>query len=335
MKHIQIIAEAGVNHNGDLDQALRLIDVAANAGADSVKFQTFNSKSLVSESARKASYQIQNTGHNESQLSMLQSLELSREQHLKLIRHCESHGIEFLSTPFDDDSVHLLTELGVQKLKVPSGEITNIPYLRIIGKQDKPVYLSTGMSTLGEVEKAINTLTDSGLARDRITVLHCSTEYPTPMVDVNLLAMRTLAEALKIEVGYSDHTLGIEVAIGAAALGATVIEKHFTIDRSLPGPDHAASLEPNELSQMVTAIRNIERAMGTGIKEPSSSEKPNKDVVRKSIVASRQIRLGEKFTADNLTAKRPGTGICVSLWDMVIGGTAQRDFNPEDQIEYL
>lgn len=335
MMPIQIIAEAGVNHNGDIGRAKELIAIAADAGADSVKFQTFKSKKLATAGATKADYQKAQTEGGESQLEMLQRLELSREQHVELIECCQHYNIDFLSTPFDHDSIDLLLDLGIRQLKVPSGEVNNIPYLRRIGATGKPVLLSTGMSTLGEVECALGCLRETGPETQDITILHCNTEYPTPMCDVNLSAMLTMEQAFDVAVGYSDHTLGIEVSIAAASLGARVLEKHFTLDRSLPGPDHAASLEPDELKQMVTAVRNIEVALGTGIKRPSPSESRNLNVARKSIVAAEFIARGEQFTEDNLTAKRPGTGLSVSLWDTVIGQVAARDFQPDEQIEWL
>lgn len=334
MKPVQIIAEAGVNHNGDISRALDLIDVAAEAGADMVKFQTFQSKKLATASARKAIYQLQNTRQDESQLEMLKRFELSRDQHLQLIEHCKRKNLEFLSTPFDQESIQMLVDLGLKKLKIPSGEVTNTPYLRHIAIHGMPVFLSTGMCTLADVETAIRTLTSGGLSREKLVVLHCNTEYPTPMKDVNLNAMLTIRDSLKVAIGYSDHTLGSEVSIAAVALGATVIEKHFTLDRTLPGPDHAASSEPEELKAMIAAIRNIETAMGDGIKGPSPSERPNMQVARKSIVACKVIRAGETFTEENLTTKRPGTEMCPTQWDSVIGKTAVRDFAEDEPIQW-
>jgi len=331
---VAIIAEAGVNHNGRIDLACRLIDEAASAGADFVKFQTFRAKNLVSTGAPKASYQQKTTEDSESQFDIIQRLELRPEDHETLINHCKSHGISFLSTPFDLESIDLLAGLGIDLFKVPSGEITNVPYLRKIAGHGRPVILSTGMASLGEIETAVQVVIESGCPRDRITVLHCNTEYPTPMADVNLRAMRTIRSALKVRVGYSDHTLGTEVSIAATALGATVVEKHFTLDRSMEGPDHAASLEPGELRDMVTAIRNIERALGDGVKQPSPSERPNLKVVRKSIVAVVAIRKGERFTEQNLTVKRPGEGISAMRWDEVLGRAAGRDYEPDDLIEW-
>ncbi len=329
-----IIAEAGVNHNGDLEMAKQLIEKAADAGADYVKFQTFKADRIVTAQARKADYQLKATDEAEGQLEMIQKLELDRSAHELLIAHCEAHHIGFLSTPFDEESVELLVELGIPAFKVPSGEITNVPYLRKIGASGLPVYLSTGMATLGEVEFAIQTLELAGSHRNEITVLHCNTEYPTPMHDVNLKAMSTMGIAFNIAAGYSDHTLGIEVPIAALALGARVIEKHFTLDRNLAGPDHAASLEPNELAAMIRAIRNVEDALGDGVKRPTASESGNLQIVRKSLVASRAIREGELLTSDNLTVKRPGTGISAASWDNVIGGVARRNYERDDLIEW-
>lgn len=328
-----IIAEAGVNHNGDVSLARQLIDIAAEAGADLVKFQTFNADRLVTANARKADYQAQSTDAAESQHAMIRRLELTRETHETLITHCNSRGIGFFSTAFDAQSVDLLAELGLERFKIPSGEITNLPYLRHIARYGKPVIMSTGMATLGEIEAGIDVLECAGVARESITVLHCNTEYPTPMGDVNLRAMAGMRNAFGVAVGYSDHTLGIEVPIAAVALGATVIEKHFTLDRHLPGPDHKASLEPDELKAMVTAIRNIEQALGDGIKRPTASERKNKVVARRSLVAACPIRAGELFSASNLTTKRPGNGLSPMLWDEIIGRRAPRDFAADELIE--
>ena len=328
-----IIAEAGVNHNGDLDLARQLIDVAAEAGADLIKFQTFSADRLVTTDAKKADYQKQTTDAGESQHAMIRRLELTREMHEALIVHCRLRGIQFFSTGFDPESIDLLAELGVDCFKIPSGEITNLPYLRHVGGYGKSVILSTGMATLGEIEAALAVLEQAGTPRDRITVLHCNTEYPTPMADVNLRAMVSIREAFRVAVGYSDHTAGIEVAIAAVALGATTIEKHFTLDRNLPGPDHKASLEPDELKALVVAIRNIEQAMGDGIKRPSSSEAKNKPIARKSLVAACTIRAGEYFSETNITVKRPGTGLSPMRWDEVLGRKALRDFVPDELIE--
>ena len=328
-----IIAEAGVNHNGDLDLAKQLINAAADAGADLVKFQTFNANRQVTRTAKKADYQTQTTSSTESQHAMLRRLELTEEMHHQLIAHCLTQNIGFLSTGFDIESVDLLVSLGQECFKIPSGEITNLPYLRHIGQLGKTVILSTGMATLGEIEAAIEVLEQTGTPRAKVTVLHCTTEYPTPMNEVNLRAMQSIHTAFDVAVGYSDHTEGIEIAIAAVAMGASVIEKHFTLDRTFPGPDHQASLEPAELKAMVTAIRNIEIALGDGIKRLTPSEARNKPVARKSLVASRAITGGEVFTAENLTVKRPGTGISPMRWDEVLGKTAQRDFLADELIE--
>lgn len=328
-----IIAEAGVNHNGDMDLARRLIDIAAVAGADLVKFQTFKADRLVCVHAPKAEYQTRTTDADESQHAMIRRLELDRGMHQDLMAHCQARGIGFFSTAFDGESIEMLAELGLDRFKVPSGEITNLPYLRQVGRYGKPVILSTGMSNLEEIGAAIGVLEQSGTPRERITVLHCNTEYPTPMADVNLRAMLTIRDAFKVAVGYSDHTQGIEVAIAAVALGATVIEKHFTLDRNLPGPDHKASLEPDELKAMVKAIRNIELAMGDGDKRPSPSESKNIHIARKSIVAARAIRAGEAFSEHNLAVKRPGVGISPMRWDEILGHPAPRDFAPDELIE--
>lgn len=328
-----IIAEAGVNHNGDLALARLLIDAAAEAGADLVKFQTFNANRQVTRTAKKADYQTQTTDRKESQHEMLRRLELTVEMHKELIAHCAARNIGFFSTGFDIDSIDLLVSLGQDHFKIPSGEITNLPYLRHTGHLGKAVILSTGMATLGEIEAALDVLEQAGTLRDRITVLHCNTEYPTPMADVNLRAMLTIRDAFGVAVGYSDHTAGIEVAIAAVALGATVIEKHFTLDRNLPGPDHKASLEPDELKAMVAAIRNIEIALGDGIKRLTPSEARNKPIVRKSLVASQIIKAGEVFSAQNITTKRPGTGISPMRWDEVMGRTSPRDFVADELIE--
>lgn len=333
LTHTLIIAEAGVNHNGDLALARRLVEVAADAGADLVKFQTFSADRLAARCAPKADYQVQATGQGEGQLEMLRRLELSREMHSELIMHCQSHGIGFLSTGFDIESIDLLLGLGQTLFKIPSGEITNLPYLRHIARQGKEVILSTGMATLAEVEAAVLALERGGISRAAMTLLHCTTEYPTPMAEVNLRAMVTLRDTFGTRVGYSDHTAGIEVAIAAVALGATVIEKHFTVDRSLPGPDHQASLEPQELKAMVLAIRNIEQALGDGAKRPKASELRNREIARKSIVAARRIRAGELFSNENLTAKRPGNGLSPMLWDDLIGQPAAREYQPDEMIQ--
>lgn len=327
-----IIAEAGVNHNGDMELAKKLIDVAAEAGADYVKFQTFSADRLVTHAAKKADYQIKSTNGSESQHEMLRRLELTPAMHKELIAHCALRNIVFLSTGFDIESVDLLVSLGQNLFKIPSGEITNLPYLRHIGQLGKPVILSTGMAILGDIEAAIEVLEHAGTARSNLTVLHCTTEYPTPMSEVNLRAMQSMHSALGVAVGYSDHTSGIEVAIAAVALGATVIEKHFTLNRNLPGPDHKASLEPAELKAMVTAIRNIEVALGDGIKRLTPGEAKNKPVARKSLVASQAIKAGELFRVQNVTAKRPGTGISPMRWDEIIGQVALKDFLADELI---
>ncbi|MEI7612338.1 MAG: N-acetylneuraminate synthase [Betaproteobacteria bacterium] len=333
IKRTLVIAEAGVNHNGDLALAKRLIDVAAAAGADLVKFQTFNADRLVTVTAKKADYQLQATDNVESQQNMLRRLELTPEMHKELIAHCALRHIGFFSTGFDIESNNFLATLGQDHFKIPSGEITNLPYLRHVGQFAKAIIMSSGMATLGEIEMAIEVLEQAGTSRANITVLHCTTEYPTPMAEVNLRAMQSLASALGVAVGYSDHTNGIDVAIAAVALGASVIEKHFTLDRGLPGPDHKASLEPDELKAMVAAIRNIEIALGDGVKRLTPSEARNKPIVRKSIVAAVKIRKGELFTTQNLTTKRPGTGISPMRWDEIIGRAAQRDFMADELIE--
>lgn len=329
-----IIAEAGVNHNGDRGLAKELIAAAAEAGADLVKFQTFSAAKLSSGDAPKAEYQKGATNPTETQQQMLRRLELSRDDHLDLIIECEKKGIGFFSTAFDNESMDLLDEItSCSIVKIPSGEITNLPFLRHATRNRGRVLLSTGMADLGEIEAAINAVVQAGTCRDKITVLHCTTEYPAPMEDVNLRAMANIGRAFGVAVGYSDHTLGIEIPIAAVALGATVIEKHFTLDRGFAGPDHAASLEPNELKAMVQGIRNIEKALGDGIKRPSASELKNKPIARKSIFAASRIRAGEAFSEENLVAKRPGTGISPMYWDYVIGRTASRDFNQDELIE--
>ena len=335
MNHNQvlIIAEAGVNHNGSLNTAKKLVDVASEAGADMVKFQTFSADRLVTISANKAEYQNQTTDASESQHAMIRKLELSREMHEDIIEYCKHCNIEFFSTGFDTQSIDMLVDLGLEQFKIPSGEITNLPYLRHIGKYGKPVILSTGMANLGEIEAALVVLETSGTQRKNITVLHCNTEYPTPMEDVNLKAMLAIRDAFGVKIGYSDHTHGTEVSVAAVAMGATVIEKHFTLDRNLPGPDHKASLEPEELKAMVQAIRNIEKALGDGIKSPSRSETKNKLIVRKSLVAATNIRNGEFFTKANLAVKRPGTGVSPMRWEEVLRRTAIRDFASDELIE--
>lgn len=331
---IIIIAEAGVNHNGDMAKARALIDKGAEAGVDYVKFQTFKAGNLVTKQAKRAAYQDRNTQDNDTQYEMLKKLELSQAVHQELIDYCTQKGVKFLSTGFDFESLEFLASLGITIAKVPSGEITNLPYLRKVATLFPEVILSTGMANITEIKDAVKVLTDNGVSKDKITVLHCNTEYPTPMEDVNLKAMLHIQREVGVPVGYSDHTLGIEVPIAAVALGATVIEKHFTLDKTLPGPDHKASLEPDELKAMVSAIRNIEKAIGgSGLKEVSISEAKNKPIVRKSIVAAKKIVKGESFTVENLTVKRPGTGISPMQWDDVIGKTAKKDFEEDDLIE--
>jgi N-acetylneuraminate synthase len=326
-----IIAEAGVNHNGDLTLARKLVAAAAAAGADLVKFQTFVAGRSISASAPKARYQEDDSG--ESQYEMVRKLELSRSDHEALIDECRVHGIGFFSTAFDVDSFALLEDLGLNLVKIPSGEITNLPLMQRMARSGHPILLSTGMSSVGEIDAALGVIEQAGTPRSRVTLLHCNTAYPTPADDVNLRAMASLKAAFGVEVGYSDHTVGIEMPIAAVALGATVIEKHFTLDRGLPGPDHRASLEPAEFEAMVRAIRNVERALGDGVKHPTPSELENRAIARKSLVASRAIQAGERFSADNLTAKRPGTGISPMRWDDVIGRAAKRDFAPDELIE--
>lgn len=328
-----IIAEAGVNHNGDINIAKQLINIAADAGADLVKFQTFKADRLVTHEAAKADYQILATNNNESQHEMLRKLELTESMHHELIAHCASQEIEFFSTGFDIESINFLVELGQKLFKIPSGEITNLPYLRHIGKLDKTVILSTGMSNMDEIEAAINVLEEYGTHRSKITVLHCTTSYPVPMSDVNLRAMQSIQNKFKVAVGYSDHSLGVEIPIAAVALGATVIEKHFTIDRNLPGPDHKASLEPPELKSMIDGIRNVEKALGDGVKRLMPGEIPNLPIARKSIVASRPIEAGMVFTEQNLTAKRPGTGISPMEWNRLLGRPSNRDYLADELID--
>lgn len=331
MDKVFIIAEAGVNHNGSIDIAQKLVDAAVLAGADAIKFQTFKAEKLVCRNVCKADYQLNTTDKDESQLDMLKKLELTPQMHEQLMAYCKQKGIMFLSTPFEVDSLHYLVKCGIDILKISSGEITNFPFLREVGRMKKKVILSSGMSTLEEVRDAVQVLRDGG-SRE-ITVLHCNTEYPTPYEDVNLRAMMAVRKELGVDVGYSDHTQGIEVPIAAVALGATVIEKHFTLSKQMEGPDHKASLEPEELQRMIMAIRNIEIALGSGRKEPSKSEKRNINVVRKSIVAKCDIEANELFTEDNLTTKRPGNGISPMRWKQVIGQRAKRKFEADELIE--
>lgn len=333
MKHVLIIAEAGVNHNGSLDIAKQLIDKAVEAGVDIIKFQTFKSEKLVSKAARQAEYQQRNIGKkDEGQLAMLKKLELSHADHEELMAYCHEKGIRFFSTAFDMDSIEYLHSLDLGLWKIPSGEITNYPYLRKIAQYHEPVILSTGMCELSDIEATVNVLVEFGVEKEQITILHCNTEYPTPYEDVNLRAMLEIRDRFGVNVGYSDHTKGIEVPIAAVALGATVIEKHFTLDKNMEGPDHKASLEPDELKNMVVAIRNIERALGAGHKTVSESEQKNIEIARKSIVAACPIKKGEMFTEDNLTVKRPGNGISPMRWNEVIGKVATKDFEEEEMI---
>ena len=327
-----IIAEVGVNHNGSADLAKQLIDVAADSGVDAVKFQTFKAENLVSKNAQKADYQKQTTSASESQFDMIKKLELDVETHKELIAYCQEKDIIFLSTPFDHESIDLLSILKMEIFKIPSGEITNLPYLRHIGSLGKRVILSTGMSNIAEVGEALNILTNAGTAKENITVLHANTMYPTPMEDVNLNAMLTIQKEFAVAVGYSDHTLGIEVDIAAVAMGASVIEKHFTLDVTMDGPDHKASLGPEELKAMVLSIRNVEKALGSNEKKPSPSEQENIDIVRKSIVASCSIKKGDLLTKDNITAKRPGTGVSPMKWDQIIGSIAIKEYKADEMI---
>jgi N,N'-diacetyllegionaminate synthase len=327
-----IIAEAGVNHNGSIDLAYKLIDVAVESGADAVKFQTFKAENITSKNAPKAEYQKQTTDVSESQFDMLKKLELDVETHKELITYCKQKDIIFLSTPFDHESIDLLSDLGLQIFKIPSGEITNLPYLKHIGSLSEQVILSTGMSTLEEVGDALNVLTNAGTLKENITVLHANTMYPTPMEDVNLNAMLTIQKEFGLAVGYSDHTLGMEVDIAAVVMGASIIEKHFTLDKTMDGPDHEASLEPEELKEMVTSIRNIEKALGSSEKKPSPSESSNIKVVRKSIIANQNIKKGDLLTDKNITVKRPGNGISPMKWDSVIGSVAIKDYKIDDLI---
>ncbi len=333
MKHVTIIAEAGVNHNGSYEMAKLLVDAAKAAGADYVKFQTGQPNLVISKYADMAEYQKANTGKVESQLDMVKKIMLPAEDFPKLAQYCKEVGIKFISTPFDLTSIDVLVPLDMDFWKIPSGEITNLPYLRKIARLGKPVVMSTGMSTLAEIQEAVKVLTENGLRKDQVRLLHCNTEYPTPMQDVNLRAMQEIAEATGLEVGYSDHTQGIEVPIAAVALGAPIIEKHFTLDKNLPGPDHKASLSPEELAQMVRSIRNIEQALGSGHKDVSASESKNIKIARKSIVASRDIKKGEILTEENLYVKRPGNGLSPMLWDQVVGTPAVRDFSEDELIE--
>lgn len=333
MSYVVIIAEAGVNHNGDMALAKKLVDVAADAGADYVKFQSFNTDALLLESAEKAGYQKKITGDGESQYDMLKKLELSETDHYELIGYCEGKNIKFISSPFDLDSIDLLVRLNLDYLKVPSGEITNYPFLRKIGANGKRILLSTGMSNMSEIEGALNLLIALGAKRENISVMHCNTEYPTPPVDTNLRAITTISNAFNVKAGYSDHTLGMEAGIAAAALGATVIEKHITLDKHMEGPDHMASMEPQEFKQFVQCIRNVQAMLGSGLKQPSPSELKNIGVARKSIVAKQPIKKGELIREDNVTTKRPGDGISPMRWNDVIGKVALRNYSIDEQID--
>ena len=332
--HTIVIAEAGVNHNGDLSIAKKLIDVAAEAKADYVKFQTFKAQNLVTKKAEKASYQTRLTPQSETHYEMIKRLELDEKMHYELIKYCKSKEIKFLSTGFDIQSIDLLDKLGIPFFKIPSGEITNLPLLKYVANKSKSVVLSTGMANIDEIQNAKTVLLESGLDLSDLTFLHCNTEYPTPFKDVNLKAMLTIKDELNVNIGYSDHTPGIEVSVAAVALGATIIEKHFTLDREMEGPDHAASLEPNELFNMVKSIRNIEVSLGDGVKKPSASEEKNIPTVRKSIVAKCFIGIGDTFTKDNIDVKRPGTGISPMEWDKVIGTKSKYNFEEDDLIKY-
>lgn len=331
--HVIIIAEAGVNHNGSLDLAKKLVDDGKKAGVDMVKFQLAIPELLVSRTAKMAEYQIANTGKEESQLEMLKKISLTFEEHKELMKYCQDNGVTYLCTPFDLPSIDFLHANGHNTWKIPSGEITNFPYLRKIASFNGDVIMSTGMCSLQDIECALNTLVQLGQNKSKITLLHCNTEYPTPYQDVNLKAMLEIGEKFGVKIGYSDHTKGIEVPIAAVALGATVIEKHFTLDRNMEGPDHKASLEPEELKAMVCAIRNIEQALGSGHKTISESERKNIEIARKSIVAACPIKEGEQFTEDNLTVKRPGNGISPMRWNEIIGKRAIRNFEEDEQIE--
>ena len=327
-----IIAEAGVNHNGSIETAKKMIDEAANFGADAVKFQSFKAEKLVSKLAQKAEYQLETTDKSESQYEMIKKLELDVDAHQELLDYCNKKGIQFLLSPFDLESIDLLNELGLEIFKIPSGEIINLPYLEKIGKLNKSVILSSGMSDIGEIEDALDVLIENGTKKNKITVLQCNTEYPTPYEDVNLKGMITIKNAFKVKIGFSDHTPGIEIPIAAVALGAEVIEKHFTLDKNMEGPDHKASLEPNEFAEMVKSIRNVEKALGSGIKKPSPSETKNIPIARKSIVAIKPIKKGELFTEDNIGIKRPGSGISPMRWYEIIGAVAQKIYSNDELI---
>lgn len=332
MNKVYIIAEAGVNHNGSLEQAKKLVDVAIAAGADAVKFQTFDPESTVTVSAKSADYQ-RKVGYKD-QLSMLSSLSLNKDEFYLLRDYCGKKGIDFLSTAFDLPSFHLLHEMGQKIWKIPSGDITNVPLIESIGKVARSVILSTGMATLGEIEQALDWLKKAGTKRKRVTVLHCNTDYPTSYKDVNLLAMNTIAKAFGVQVGYSDHTEGVEVPIAAVALGASMIEKHFTLDRNLPGPDHKASIEPAELAKMILSIRNIEKALGSPHKSVTDSEKKNKKVVRKGIYAAREIQRDEAFTKENIITKRPEHEVPANEWHRLIGLLSNKKYSKDEPISW-
>jgi N,N'-diacetyllegionaminate synthase len=332
MKKIFIIAEAGVNHNGSMENALKMIDIAADAGVDAVKFQLFKAENLVTKDALKAEYQIENSGDNESQFEMLKKLELNEDSQRELFTYCNAKGVEFITSSFDLNELDFVYKLGVPCFKIPSGEITNRPYIEKVGGYNKAVILSTGMCEMDEIQEAIDVLVKAGTEKEKITVLHCNTEYPTPFRDVNLKAMCTIGEEFGVKIGYSDHTEGVEVCTAAVALGAEVIEKHFTLDKSMEGPDHAASLNPKELRTLVRSVRNIEESLGSGIKRPSDSEKKNIPIVRKSIVAKKIIARGEILSPENITVKRPGAGISPMKWYEVIGSIAIKNFNEDEFI---
>ncbi len=332
MSHVLIIAEAGVNHNGSLELALNLVDAAKESGADAVKFQTFRADCLATRTAHKAAYQERTTENSESQFEMLKRLELDASAHRHLMDHCRKIGIQFLSSPFDMQSTDLLAAMDLPVYKVPSGEITNFPFLEHVASKGRPIILSTGMSTLGEVEEAVSALRAAGASQ--LTLLHCVTEYPAPYAEVNLRAMLTLKSAFGLPVGYSDHTPGIEISIAAVALGAEVIEKHFTLDRTLPGPDHAASLEPSELKQMVDAIRHVEVALGTGVKAPAPCEIPNMSVARKSVVASQALSAGHQLTVSDMDIKRPGNGLAPRLLSALVGRTLRKEIEKDEVIHW-
>ncbi len=330
---VLIIAEAGVNHNGSLRQAKELVDVAKDSGADIVKFQTFKSNNLVTKETKKAFYQSLNTDNNDSQLEMLRKLELSFDQQLELRNYCVKKNIEFLTTAFDLESLDLIDQMNLKRFKIPSGEITNLPYLRKIGSFGKSIILSTGMSNIEEISNALHQLHLAGTLRKDISILHCTSEYPAPFVDINLKAMNTIKNKFNINIGYSDHTLGVEVSFAAVSLGAKIIEKHITLNRNLSGPDHKASLEPKEFKNLVKGIRNISLALGKSEKKITNSEIKNLTIVRKSIVAKRDIKKGELYTEDNLTTKRPAIGICPMRWDEMIGKVSKKDYKVDDLIE--